>query len=99
MREGYQSLLSAYKIPAADVRYQDFVIARLLYEATRDAGLWNLHWTLTDQQPTSDRVWKQWRLVQAPSTLKPTAIAECDELSAFTPSSEKIPIPNLKSAI
>jgi hypothetical protein len=83
MRDGFQSFISAYKLPEGAVRYRDFVIARLLYEATRDAGFWNLHWTITDQPPNSDRVWKQWRTVTAPSPVNPTAIAECDELSAL----------------
>ncbi len=83
MRDSFRSFTLAYRLPDAAVRYRDFVIVRLLYEATRDAGFWNLHWTITDQPPNSDRVWKQWRTVMAPSPLHPTAIAECDELSAL----------------
>lgn len=56
---------------------------RLLYEATRDAGFWNMHWNVTDQPPNSDRIWRQWRAVDKPSIYEPTAIAECDELSAL----------------
>jgi hypothetical protein len=65
------------------VSYSDFVVVRLLYEATRDAGLWNLHWTITDRPPNSDNVWRQWRAIGHPSPLSPTASAECDELSAL----------------
>jgi len=83
MRQGFESFKLAYKLPDYAVRYDDFVVVRLLYEATRDAGFWNLHWTITDQPPNSDRVWKQWRVVDQPSPLHPTAIAECDELSAL----------------
>ena len=83
MRQGFQSFTSAYKLQPATIRYSDYVIVRLLYEATRDAGFWNLHWTITDQPPTSDRIWQQWRADIAPSPLKPTASAECDELSAL----------------
>jgi hypothetical protein len=83
MRLGFESFKSAYKLPDDAVRYDDFVVVRLLYEAARDAGFWNLHWTITDQPPNSDRVWKQWRTVDHPSPLQPTAIAECDELSAL----------------
>jgi len=83
MRQSFESFKSAYKLPDDAVRYEDFVVVRLLYEATRDAGFWNLHWTITDQPPNSDRVWKQWRTVEHPSPLRPTAIAECDELSAL----------------
>ena len=56
---------------------------RLLYEATRDAGLWNLHWTITDRPPNSDNIWRQWHAMGQPSALSPTASAECDELSAL----------------
>ncbi len=56
---------------------------RLFYEATRDAGFWNLHWTITNQPPNSDKIWQQWQSVRNPSFLTPTASAECDELSAL----------------
>ncbi len=83
MRLGFQSFTAAYKIPPKGVSYSDFVIVRLLYEATRDAGFWNMHWSITDQPPNSDRIWSQWRNVSKPSLLNPTATAECDELSAL----------------
>jgi hypothetical protein len=83
MRLGFQSFTAAYKIPPKSVSYSDFVIVRLLYEATRDAGFWNMHWSITDQPPNSDRIWSQWRNVSKPSLLNPTATAECDELSAL----------------
>jgi len=83
MRESFQSFTSSYKIAPGSISYSDFVIVRLLYEATRDAGLWNLHWTITDMPPNSDRIWSQWKSVRAVSPLLPTAFAECDELSAL----------------
>ncbi len=83
MRLGFQSFTAAYKIPPKSVSYSDFVLVRLLYEATRDAGFWNMHWDITDQPPNSDRIWSQWRSVSQPSLLNPTATAECDELSAL----------------
>lgn len=83
MRLSFRSLTTAYKIPPESVSYSDYVVVRLLYEATRDAGFWNLHWRITNQEPTSDNIWHQWRGVKAPSTLTPTASAECDELSAL----------------
>jgi hypothetical protein len=79
----FRSFTAAYKIAPQSVSYSDYVIVRLLYEATRDAGFWNLHWTITDQPPNSDRIWQQWRNVRKPSLLTPTAVAECDELSAL----------------
>ncbi len=83
MRSSFQSFTSAYKISSNSIRYSDFVIVRLLYEATRDAGLWNMHWTITNMPPNSDQVWRQWKVLGAVSTVAPTASAECDELSAL----------------
>lgn len=83
MRLSFKSFTSSYKIAPASISYSDFVIVRLLYEATRDAGFWNVHWTITNMPPNSDRIWSQWKAVGAVSPLAPTASAECDELSAL----------------
>jgi hypothetical protein len=83
MKLGYQSLISEFRLAPDWVRYSDFVIVRLLFEATRDAGLWNLHWTITDREPNSDVIWKQWQAVTTTVATVPTATAECDELSAL----------------
>lgn len=83
MRNSFQSFTSAYKIAPTSISYSDFVIVRLLYEATRDAGFWNMHWKITDMPPNSDRIWSQWKSVKIISPVAPTASAECDELSAL----------------
>jgi hypothetical protein len=83
MRLSFRSFIGAYKIPPQSVSYSDYVVARLLYEATRDAGFWNLHWTITDQPPNSDKIWRQWQRATRVSPVVPTASAECDELSAL----------------
>ncbi len=83
MRLSFQSFTTAYKLSPEKVSYSDYAVVRVLYEATRDAGLWNLHWTITDREPNSDSIWRQWRGVKAPSFPTPTASAECDELSAL----------------
>ena len=83
MHSSFQSFTSAYKINSESIRYSDFVIVRLLYEATRDAGFWNMHWAITNMPPNSDQVWHQWKSVQQVSRITPTATAECDELSAL----------------
>jgi hypothetical protein len=83
MRDGFQSFTAAHKLAPESVRYSDYVVVRLLFEATRDAGFWNLHWAITDQPPNSDRIWSQWKNVRKPSALESTATAECDELSAL----------------
>lgn len=83
MRLSFQSFTTASRIRSERVSYSDYVLVRLLYEATRDAGFWNLHWTITDREPNSDNIWRQWGGISAPSALSPTASAECDELSAL----------------
>jgi len=76
MRLGYEEILRKNGLTAAGLTYGDFVAVRLLFEATRDAGLWNLQWRITNREPRSDEIWKQWRQITAPTTLEPTAIAE-----------------------
>jgi hypothetical protein len=83
MRLGFQSFLAMRKLAPESIRYPDYVVVRLLFEATRDAGFWNLHWAITDQPPNSDRIWQQWKNVNRPSPVESTATAECDELSAL----------------
>src|SRR5436309_12389744 len=83
MRQGFQSLMSAYKLQPESIRYSDYVVARLLFEATRDAGFWNMHWTITDKPPNSDEIWRQWKTARLSALSEPTASAECDELSAL----------------
>jgi hypothetical protein len=83
MRVNFESFTSSRKLTPGTIRYPDYVMVHLLFEATRDAGFWNMRWNITDQPPNSDRVWRQWRSVNAPSFVAPTAIAECDELSAL----------------
>jgi hypothetical protein len=83
MKLGFQNFTSDHKLAPDSIRYSDFVLVRLLFEATRDAGFWDLHWSVTDQPPNSDSIWRQWRSVKWVSTVAPTATAECDELSAL----------------
>jgi len=83
MRLAYASFLQRRGLIPSDLPYSDFVAVRLLFESTRDAGLWNLQWRITDREPRSDAIWRQWQAAAAPSPLRPTATAECDELSAL----------------
>ncbi len=83
MRRGFDAFSTEYKLPPGSVRYSDYVTARLVYESTRDAGLWGMHWSITNKPPNSDRIWQQWTGVTNPSFTKQTATAECDELSAL----------------
>jgi hypothetical protein len=83
MRPSFRAFSSAYKLPPKSVSYSNFAIVRLLFEATRDAGFWNLHWAITDMPPNSDNIWRQWRNIGNPIAAIPTATAGCDELSAL----------------
>jgi hypothetical protein len=83
MRQGFQSFVSSHHLAPEAVRYSDYVLIRMYFEATRDAGLWNLRWAITDKPPNSDNIWRQWREVRRPSAVLPTATAECDEPSAL----------------
>jgi hypothetical protein len=83
MRLAFPALTTRHGLPPDAVPYADFAVVRLVFEATRDAGLWNLQWRITDREPRSDAIWRQWRDVGAPSPVVSTATAECDELSAL----------------
>src|ERR1041384_6239732 len=83
MRDGFASFTKAHKLSPESISYSDYVMVRLLYEASRDAGFWNMHWTITNQEPVSDKIWQQWKSIKNPSYIAPTASAECDELSAL----------------
>lgn len=82
-RGEYESFLSAHKQAPGTVSYSDFILLHLIFEAARDAGFWNLRWSITDQPPNSDRIWAQWKEVRKPSFAEKTATGECDELSAL----------------
>ncbi len=81
MRLGFRTLAAAHGIPPE--RFPDYAVARLLFEATRDAGFWSLHWKITNREPNSDNIWRQWQSSGLPALVTPTASAECDELSAL----------------
>jgi len=67
MRQGFNALTSAHHLSSDSVRYSDYVVVRLLYESTRDAGFWNLHWEITDKPQNSDNILRQWKRVRRPS--------------------------------
>jgi hypothetical protein len=90
IRREYAELLAVHRLPDGerlDERlYADYARIRLAFELTRAGGLWGLEWRVTDELPQSDRIWAQWRSTSfdaETATLRTTAIAECDELSAL----------------
>ena len=63
---------------------RDFKRLWAVFEATRDGGWWRLRWQVTDQEPSSVQIWKAWqRSPPTPSFTTPSAVAECDEISAL----------------
>ncbi len=78
MRLGFQAFTTAHGLAAESIRYSDYVIVRLLFEATRDAGFWNLHRAITDQPPNSDRIWQQWKGVTKAVNLRIGNILKCN---------------------
>jgi len=82
-RRAFESFVAQHKLSSGNTSFSDFVLIRVIFEATRDAGFWNMHWSITDQPPNSDRIWSQWKSVARSSFPQQTATAECDELSAL----------------
>ena len=63
---------------------QEFTRLWIAFEATRDGGWWRLRWDITDQQPSSTKIWKDWRRSPPQSAFAaPSAVAECDEITAL----------------
>ncbi|HYK38438.1 MAG TPA: hypothetical protein VEU98_00335 [Candidatus Eremiobacteraceae bacterium] len=83
LHRDFDVFLANHKLATGSVSYSDFVLIHLVFEATRDAGLWNMHWSVTDKPPNSDEIWRQWKRITRPSYSEKTATAECDELSAL----------------
>ena len=84
VERSYQAFLADYRLTSSDVSIQSFSRVRLVFEATRDGGLWGVRWKITDRMPWSDAIWEQWRAVDFNAMdTEVTAVAECDELSAL----------------
>jgi hypothetical protein len=88
----HEQLLSDHSLSVEQVPLESFSRVRLVFESARDGGLWDLRWAITDQMPWSDRIWQQWTeradvleagLLQLGGEAGPSAVAECDELSAL----------------
>jgi hypothetical protein len=88
LQDEFAQLKKTHGIAADTKNYRDFVRVRLAFEATRDSGLWQIRWAITNNKPNSDAIWRQWQKQTIPKfeseeTAQETAIAECDELSAL----------------
>ncbi|MBI4821368.1 MAG: hypothetical protein HY791_34230 [Deltaproteobacteria bacterium] len=70
-------------LDSADV-YRAYVRVRMIFEAAREGGTWRIRWRVTDREPRSDEIWREWRALRSiPPEREPTATAECDELAAL----------------
>jgi hypothetical protein len=95
VERSYRALLDEYDLTPEDVSVQSYSRVRIVFEATRDGGLWGVKWKVTDRMPWSDAIWEQWGKLDLAGVdvdagqdgLAPepevTAFAECDELSAL----------------
>jgi hypothetical protein len=82
VQSDYQALIRQFALQPSAQLYADYVRVRIAFEATRAGGWWGNAWTITDQAPQSDLIWRQWQAAGAAPTAT-TALAECDELSAL----------------
>ncbi len=84
VRADYDALVAAHGLRDDPELYRDYVRVKLAFEATRDGGFWHLRWDITNEKPNSEQIWKQWRkATPSAEDPQPTAVAECDELSAL----------------
>jgi hypothetical protein len=84
-RADYAAFVSRHSIAAPDdALLSDYLRLRMLNEAVRDGGIFRLRWDITNQEPSSKRIWAQW--IKAPVTETfgvASAVAECDEVSGL----------------
>lgn len=85
VREDYAAFVAAHGLVDSEALYRDYVRVKLVFESTRDGGLWHLRWDITNENPNSEQIWRQWKRAKLPEgeAVMPTAFAECDELSAL----------------
>ena len=82
VRADYEQLRIANGLSEMEMTYLDYVKVRMIFESTRDGGFWNIKWDITDEEPSSKRIWQLLSQVKVGET-NITAVAECDEISAF----------------
>lgn len=83
MKNGFAVFAKKHELDPNDERlYSDYVTVRVIFEAARDAGLWRIQWDITNREPISTEIWKQWKNSGSGRDI-PSAVAECDELSAL----------------
>lgn len=84
LKKEYREFTKKNKLTVSEKSYIDFVRAKILFETSRDCGLWHIQWDITNRNPDSDNIWAQWKNSTGKDfNMKATAIAECDEISAL----------------
>jgi hypothetical protein len=85
VRADFDALRESFELPDDPELFRDYVRVKLVFESARDGGLWQLRWSITNEEPNSDRIWSQWRERSdwGPDDARASATAECDELSAL----------------
>lgn len=85
LRRDYEALLRANGLEHSEALLAEYVRVRIVFEATRDGGLWGLSWAITNREGNAKQIWKDWQESSVPSEENwgVTAVAECDELSAL----------------
>lgn len=85
IQRDYTAFLGRHGLAHDPELLRDFSRVRLVFEATRDGGLFGLRWAVTDRPPDSEAIWSQWGTLPAGPLADgaATATAECDELSAL----------------
>lgn len=85
VRVDYHAFLEQFSLPDGEQLFHDYVRVKLIFEATREGGLWDLRWDITNEQPNSEKIWARWAQHETASErgAAPSATAECDELSAL----------------
>lgn len=85
LRPEYEAFAKRHGIdPATPELWSQFTRLRWLFEATRDGGWWQLRWDITNQEPSSQKIWAAW-IKQTPAHAfdAASAVAECDEVTSL----------------
>jgi hypothetical protein len=83
VQDEYAAFVRTHALEDTPSLRRDYVRVKLVFEATRDGGLWNIRWAITNREPRSTQIWSQWAALAELEPERPTAVAECDELSAL----------------
>jgi hypothetical protein len=85
VRADYRALVRDFGLRDSVELYDKYVRVRIAFEATRDGGLWGVRWAITNRPHGSDEIWASWKRLTVDSfdPQAPTAIAECDEITAL----------------